>query len=89
MSEPSKIPEPSNGGSDQHLVRLILLSRRVVETSDEPECGCEYQHERCAAMAYRNAVRELESFIKEIELNADADLPPPAMPESKESQPGG
>ena len=67
MSESCHNQKPSDGGSDQRLVRLIVLSRKVVKTSDEPECGCEYQHERCAAMDYRNAVRELESFIKEIE----------------------
>jgi hypothetical protein len=69
MSESCHNQKPSDGGSDQRLVRLIALSRKVVKTSDEPECGCEYQHERCAAMDYRNAVRELESFIKEIEPN--------------------
>ncbi len=76
MSDTPTPQETSDSGLLQsRLVRLITLARKVVETSDEPECGCEYQHERCAAMDYRNAVCELESFIKKIEPNAQRVAP--------------
>lgn len=47
---------------------LRKLIRKVIDTSAEPECGCEYQHAwNCDAMTYRNAITELETYLKEHE----------------------